>query len=354
FEWVHQNPFHVIFLSTSTTISVLSNGLLLFIIATTPSSTIGNYRYLLASFATCDIMTNLAHAGLQPLLHQTDSGLYFFSSNVGIVIGGQSYDTVFCLIFITSFYQTFLVLAYHYVYRLVTLTSGLSRSITRYWTPKHWISLGIFVNILYVAGFMAVCLFAFTPSDETRALVPPEIRQLYGVDLQSSTSGFAVISRPDPITGQQIVHASSVIALCCLVSMFGGTAIVIIYCILRINAVIRSTDSDMTGKTRKMQMDLFHALLIQSAVPVFCSYIPLATILLFGPITGDISGSFGNVFFSATAVFPSIDAFFVLFFIGRFRSAVIRLFRLPFHDHHGSSIEHRTVERRTHETSSRF
>ncbi|GMR46020.1 hypothetical protein PMAYCL1PPCAC_16215, partial [Pristionchus mayeri] len=73
-----------------------------------------------------------------------------------------------------------------------------------------------------------------------------------------------------------------------------GTAMVMIYCIWRINAVIRSTNSNLTDKTRKMQMDLFRALLIQSAVPVLFSYIPLATILVFGPITGISLGSFGN------------------------------------------------------------
>ncbi|GMR51465.1 hypothetical protein PMAYCL1PPCAC_21660, partial [Pristionchus mayeri] len=73
-----------------------------------------------------------------------------------------------------------------------------------------------------------------------------------------------------------------------------GTALVIIYCIWRINSVIRSADSELTAKTRKMQMDLFRALLIQSSVPVFFSYCPLATILLFGPITGISLGSFGN------------------------------------------------------------
>ncbi|GMR46021.1 hypothetical protein PMAYCL1PPCAC_16216, partial [Pristionchus mayeri] len=178
--------------------------------------------------------------------------------------------------------------------------SGLSRSITRFWTPKHWISLAVFVNVLYVAGFMGVCLLAFTPYDETRTLVPPEIRELYGTDLQAPTSGFVVVSvrRPDPITGQLVVHAPSVISLSLLLFMFGGTGIVIIYCIWRINAVIRCADTDLTGQTRKMQADLFHALLIQSAVPVLFSYLPLATILTFGPLTESYDTVFCLIFLS--------------------------------------------------------
>lgn len=48
--------------------------------------------------------------------------------------------------------------------------SGIKRSFTDYWSSKHWIVLGVVVNILYIAGFMGVCLFAFIPSDETRYL----------------------------------------------------------------------------------------------------------------------------------------------------------------------------------------
>ncbi|KAF8371112.1 hypothetical protein PRIPAC_77541 [Pristionchus pacificus] len=86
-----------------------------------------------------------------------------------------------------------------------------------------------------------------------------------------------------------------------------------------------------------MQMDLFRALLIQSAIPMLFSYFPLGMILVFPAVSGVSLGPFGNVFFSITAIFPSIDAFFVLFFIGRFRIAVIRLFRLPFDGNSSSS-----------------
>ncbi|GMR41306.1 hypothetical protein PMAYCL1PPCAC_11501, partial [Pristionchus mayeri] len=131
----------------------------------TPSSTIDTYRYLLAIFATCDMATNLGHAAFQPVTHPTSSGLYFFGRRVGIVIGGYSFDTVFCLKFVATFYQTFLILAYHFVARLVTVTSGLTRSFTSNLSPRNWISLGIIVNVLYISVFMAIGLFAFAASE---------------------------------------------------------------------------------------------------------------------------------------------------------------------------------------------
>ncbi|GMS92299.1 hypothetical protein PENTCL1PPCAC_14474, partial [Pristionchus entomophagus] len=332
YAWIHDDPFHTIFVVSTTTLSVVSNGLLLCIIATTSSSNIGSYRYLLAVFALSDIVASLGHATLQPTLHMTSSGFYFFPRYGEIMIGGRSYDTLFCLVFIATYYQTFLVLAYHYVYRLKAVTSSLTRSVTGYWTSKQWTCLGLTIYCLYTSSLVGTCAIAFMPSDETRALVPQEIFDVYGVDLRNPNRGFTVISvrRPNSITGEMMCHAPSIVGLSMLLAMFGGTAGVIVYCISRTISAIRSSDNHLTEKTRKMQMDLFKALLIQTALPLLFSYLPLATILVFPAISRIALGVFGNVLFSSTAIFPSIDALFVLFFIGRFRVAVIRLLRLPF------------------------
>lgn len=60
-------------------------------------------------------------------------------------------------------------------------------------------------------------------------------------------------------------------------------------------------------------------------------------------IEGISMGTFGNVLFLATAIFPSVDAFFTLFFVRRFRSTVLILFRIP----HASSTVRVTSSGRT-------
>lgn len=67
YAWVYEAPFHLISLGTTTAVSLFSNVLLLYIIFTTPSTSIGPYRYLLAVFAICDVITSFAHAALQPV-----------------------------------------------------------------------------------------------------------------------------------------------------------------------------------------------------------------------------------------------------------------------------------------------
>lgn len=87
YSWTFTKPFHEMFLGTTTTLSVFSNSLLIFIICNTSSQHIGtcynepflqfvwiwssiqgSYRYLLAFFALCDITTTIAHAALQPVI----------------------------------------------------------------------------------------------------------------------------------------------------------------------------------------------------------------------------------------------------------------------------------------------
>ncbi|GMR41305.1 hypothetical protein PMAYCL1PPCAC_11500, partial [Pristionchus mayeri] len=68
----------------------------------------------------------------------------------------------------------------------------------------------------------------------------PEISEYYGVNLQKSSSGFIVIDvrRVDPISRQESVYLPSLLALLGLLSMFGGTGCVIIYCIWCIGSVL--------------------------------------------------------------------------------------------------------------------
>ncbi|GMT22861.1 hypothetical protein PFISCL1PPCAC_14158, partial [Pristionchus fissidentatus] len=284
--FIFTDPFHSYFVWIITTLSLFSNGLLLFIIYSTPSANLGAYRYLLVVFAVCDITTSLGHAGLQPVMHMTSTGFYGFPRATGnMVYFGRPMDTPLCLLFIATYYQTFLVIAYHFLYRYKIVTS---------------------------------------------AHVPPEIIDIYGVDLREPNTGFCVVAVKQYVleSGELRYHLPTLMSMTTSLSLFVATAVVILYCIVRTNSAISSRNFNLTEKTRRLQRALFNSLLIQTAVPWFFSYIPLSMVLIFPAVTGINLGAFGNLLFSITAIFPCVDPFFVLFFITRYRIAVIRLFRI--------------------------
>ncbi|GMS93838.1 hypothetical protein PENTCL1PPCAC_16013, partial [Pristionchus entomophagus] len=262
YSWSFEQPFHSIFLAVTTILSLCSNSLLLFIIHTTASDLIGSYRFLLAYFALCDIATSIAHATLQPYVHMTSTGFYFLPGNAGTTILGMPCGSILCVMFIATYYQTFIVLAYHFVYRYKTVTRGIGVSFTNNWTRSNWILVGAIVNVLYISAFCVTVSTTMMPTDENSKRAPPVV--------QGST------------------HTSEHL--------------------LRFQVAIKS---------------------LQTMIPCLFSYVPLSIILVW-PFTGISLGAFGNVLYMTTAIFPSIDAFFVLFFIVKFRVAVIRLFHLPF------------------------
>ncbi|GMS92297.1 hypothetical protein PENTCL1PPCAC_14472, partial [Pristionchus entomophagus] len=95
------------------------------------------------------LIVSFAHTSILPTVHMTESGVYFFSRHGEIMIGGRSFDTFFCLVFIATFFHTFLILSYHFVYRFKTHCS---------------------------------------------LLAPPEIVETFGIDLRKPNRGFAVIA----------------------------------------------------------------------------------------------------------------------------------------------------------------
>ncbi|GMT21408.1 hypothetical protein PFISCL1PPCAC_12705, partial [Pristionchus fissidentatus] len=225
YDWFYQEPFHSIFIASTTTISLFSNGLLLYIIATTNSSHIGPYRS--DKFQFC---------------HMTSTGFYFFPRRAGkLNLFGYSLDTALLLIFLATYYQTFIVLAYHFIYRYKTATSGISRSFTDGWSRTRWIVLDIVVYIVYVGGVVGGCAVALTPTEYTRANVPAEIMELYGVDLRDERAGFTVaaVKQRNAVSGEMEWHPLNLSGLICCVALFGATAIVIIFCIYKTSAAIR-------------------------------------------------------------------------------------------------------------------
>ncbi|GMR46200.1 hypothetical protein PMAYCL1PPCAC_16395, partial [Pristionchus mayeri] len=138
FSLAYTKPFYSIFIGVTATISFFSNFLLIYIIFTTTSKHLGSYRFLLAFFALCDMSATIGHAIVQPYIHMTSVDLYFFTRHGSMdIFGGDkaysslgsimqdsfavSIGSISCVLFIATYFQTFLVLAYHYIYRYKTV-----------------------------------------------------------------------------------------------------------------------------------------------------------------------------------------------------------------------------------------
>ncbi|GMR60114.1 hypothetical protein PMAYCL1PPCAC_30309, partial [Pristionchus mayeri] len=183
----------------------------------------------------------------------TSAGFYFFPKNPGSIVFGVPLPSIYCLLFIVTDYQVFLILAYHFVYRYKTVTRGLGHSFTDHWTSKHWVAAAIIVYILYMGSFVTTVGVGMLPSEETRRLVPAEILDTYSIDLTDPHTGFIVLAmrRIDFTTNATYVSAESSLSILCCMLLFGGTAAVIVFCIYKTSAAIKSTEVRFTPATEE-------------------------------------------------------------------------------------------------------
>ncbi|GMT10784.1 hypothetical protein PFISCL1PPCAC_2081, partial [Pristionchus fissidentatus] len=278
------------------------------------SSQVGAYRFLLLSFAVVDIIISTVHFILVPGIIMTEFGFIFFGfrymeSSTAIGVWAD-------LIFIGLFYQTFVLLAFHYIYRYILLCNpSWLRWVGRNNPWRNWICLALLVDVLYIGGFMLAIKFGFLPTDETRNAYIPIMKDAYNIDLSSSYQpgfmGIVYWTSDDDGTVNWSIHALISSLLIVIIITIAG--FVIVMCIWRVMSAMKRSDS-LADRTRTMQHQLFRALLIQTIVPTLTSYIPLGMVFIV-PLTRISLGGWGSVFMMSTALFPLIDPFLVLFLV---------------------------------------
>ncbi|KAF8359014.1 str-130 [Pristionchus pacificus] len=310
-----------------TCISIIANAALIFIILTTPNTHVGNYRYLLMAFSIVDICISIVHFVVVPALTMTEFGFIF----IGFRFIGQSTAVGVCtnLLFVALFYQTFVLLAFHYVYRYVLLCNpkGL-RWIGADHPWRNWIAIAVVMDILYIGGYMVAVSIGFIPSDNARAAFESTLLESYNIDLSASNKpGYlGIVYKVLQEDGTYKWSFQALTSLFLIILLFFGSGFVIVFCTLKMWKEMKRTNSIVANRTRLMQMQLFRALLIQTIVPTVTSYVPLGLVFVV-PLFGISIGGWATVSMMSTALFPLIDPFLAVFLISGYRARLPKFLR---------------------------
>ncbi|KAF8373033.1 hypothetical protein PRIPAC_79462 [Pristionchus pacificus] len=300
----------------ATAFACSSNALLIYIIITTHVSHVGPYRWLLLSFAVVDILVSLAHFGLVPAIHLSDFGYIFWGYRTlqFSTVPGTWANCVFAVLF----YQTFVLTAFHYVYRYVLMCnpSWLSWIQQKPW--RNWLIIAIIADVVYIA------INGFYPTDFVRGHYTQIMKEFYGIDLWTINKPgfFGIVFWIINESGEKEYVMSSLVTIGNVLIVFCTSAAVMVFCLVRILQELSSSDtSHLKSATRRMHKQLFRALLWQTAIPMVTSYGPMAVIFV-GPLTGYPLGGLGTILIMSTQIFSMIDPYLVLFFVQGYRRAL--------------------------------
>ncbi|KAF8371228.1 str-129 [Pristionchus pacificus] len=325
FGSIVSEDFYHAYSYTTTAISTVSNALLIYILLATHVVHVGPYRYLLLTFSIVDVIISFVHLALIPAIHMTKFGYIYWgyrflreSTAVGVWAG---------LTWVLLFYQTFVLLAFHYVYRYVMLCSPEWLSWFRRRPWRNWLIVTFVADVIFVGGIFLACLFGFVPTDVSRKAFAPVLRKVYNIDLFASNApGFlGIVYWTINEKGQKQWIPFSLFIIGCVCFLFFTTALIMLACIMQIFKELRASRfANLAPATKRMQKQLFRTLLWQTVIPCITSYTPLAMVFLV-PLTGIPLGGFGTVFIMSTALFPMLDPYIVIFLISGYRKALIGL-----------------------------
>ncbi|KAF1752970.1 hypothetical protein GCK72_019525 [Caenorhabditis remanei] len=271
-------------------------------VVTKSRSQMGNYRYLLIGFAVFDMVYSTAEL-LTPIA-VLNSGYGF----VTFITEGPFFENLdYGLHAISSrccfVSMSYAVLIIHFVYRYLILF--YSHHVDKMLKP-----LGIIVMFLFLIAHGAfwtwICEDCLAPNEEIRDIIRPAFLEVHHVDSDHISL----------LTGQYRNASDYVVYK----SWFGITALTLfsmycmtVYFVLGYKIMRKMNEScKMTNRSVNLNRQLFKALVAQTCIPMFASFLP--TIIAWW------NNYVCNIALSA---FPLIDPIVVIYFIPNYKNTLL-------------------------------
>ncbi|GMT22602.1 hypothetical protein PFISCL1PPCAC_13899, partial [Pristionchus fissidentatus] len=297
-------------------LSLITNGFFIAIAMTTASDSIGRYRFLMSGFALMDILVAANHMFMMPSVQMTPVGYIFFGYH--LIEAPAWVGTYSGVLFVIFFYQTFIILAFHYIYRYAVVCDPFwCKWFSSKYSTRNWMLIAFAAQILYTLGFYEVVKIGFMPSEYKLRYHQPIILNATGIDISQLDFGYlAIMIRKSGGSGGEVWERDAVVSILGAFTLCLLTVIVILLCCVLIMKELDNAKSMMMSKvTRSMHGQLLKALLVQTAIPTVFTYIPLGTIFVAPFIGFDLAGIFGDLLIMSCAVFPALDPIIMIYFV---------------------------------------
>ncbi|EFP00134.1 hypothetical protein CRE_18495 [Caenorhabditis remanei] len=298
--------------AVGTALSFVINFILLVFLSTLPLQALGPYKYLMTAFSVFSVFYTLVEWFLKPLIHIYDDTCF--------VLQRKAYDyshTVARAISATycgCLAASFTLFAVHFIYRYLAVCFPMKLKFFKGSSLLYW-ALGVFLTAASWANF---AFFCFPGNERTLESFQEVAQRSYNLDIRKvDYVAYTFWKYENGIRRIDILSIVGVIQH--LIVMFISFCIVF-YC--GIHTVIEMRKHRSVSKTTKrIQKQLFKALVFQTAFPMIFIYIP-TLMVFFTPILNLDIGAYGNIAIVTIHLYPGVDPLILLILISDFRSAL--------------------------------
>ncbi|CCD68673.1 Serpentine receptor class r-10 [Caenorhabditis elegans] len=297
----------------------ITNCTLILLIFSRSPFKLGTYKYLMVYFASVSLFYSFLECLLNPLLlsykdcFQVIVKLQFSNPKVDRYI--LYYGCGICGVLMPMF-------VVHFIFRYFAMQRKGNLKYFEGWYFLYWLSVPL------ISGFLwAQTLFAFLYEDtESSDYMREILLENYGLNISDITY-VGVLYYKKSISGsgtepnftglQGVCVLGTIMTVCFCFIIYFGT--------LTYKRIMHLILEGRSEYTRRLQKQLYQALVIQTIIPIFFLILPL-TIYFYSPLFHFGNQTIGDWTALSTAIYPIIDPLPVIFVIDNYRLAVLEFF----------------------------
>ncbi|EFO97868.1 hypothetical protein CRE_16070 [Caenorhabditis remanei] len=294
----------------------VSNLVLLWLIVTKSSSSLGSYKYIMMSYAVFSIVYGVVEILTQPTTHIHGACMMLYVNSflkydkpIALVLAG-----VFC----ASFALFVALLDTHFVYRYFAICRPQDMS---QFHGVRLLRLYIIPITFFILSYLVVTILV-APTDRKDKYMKEANNETYGEDTtrlsylgvlyfyKDESSGKTVISWPD---FTYCAYACGVMQTC---------IITVAICGWKTWRKMENVEGSMSKKTKDMNSQLFRALVLQTLIPLCTMFAPVGALIIL-PIFSIAVGKLANAPSLYAGFYPALDALVIIFMIRDYRNTVL-------------------------------
>ncbi|ULT90732.1 hypothetical protein L3Y34_008802 [Caenorhabditis briggsae] len=301
-------------------IAFFANLTLIHLILTRTKNNFGSYKYLMLWFACFSLWYSIIDILTQPAMHS------YLNSYIVFCASWFKYDPVLAPIIITSYCTsyglTLVLLAIHFIYRYIAM---IRPNQIHWFKYPHALIWPIIFSVVAVFWWCNV-YFLLSSNPTFDAYLNETIYENYEERIERlSYIGplYFIVGEQGDIQIQWKSCLGMINVYCIAI-----TTLVTIMCLgYSVYKKMQSVNDLVAEKTRALQKQLFHALVLQTIVPIIFMYSP-TTVLFICPIIGVELGVIANMTSICLALYPALDPLVVMYFIRDYRTYLMKKLNL--------------------------
>ncbi|CAP30797.1 Protein CBR-STR-166 [Caenorhabditis briggsae] len=314
------NELNLLLQCSSLFFAILFNSILIYLIITKSPKKMGNYKALMIYFSTFSMLFAVIDMIVRPFIHSHGNCFFMIMSTKDWPFSEDSAQIAISVLCGCGGVTPFLI-AIHFIYRFFALER---KGRLRYFSGKYLIFWFI-IPVLGGVNWFHLSWFYYRRNEKTTEYIRQTVLDNFGLHMNETVYSAAFFYPPDGQGIPQLDWSIFISYIILSISMALPFSIMIIAGVMSHSKIKKLLEHGECDYTKRLQLQLYKALVVQTFLPVFLFFLPLGA-LFTAPLFHVDIGSWSYVTTYLYALYPAVDPLPIMFIVQEYRLAFYELF----------------------------